>query len=431
MKNNLNDRLLLERFKKLSGVNKLTNNVPFNRDLFVFESVDFSSISKLAGNWKTKSQVAESCNMITAHLSKRLRANNNNAEIYKQVGFDINSTKITLEKINVNSTDVIGSQRWVIPLYLNYGPDAVRRFAQQTATAGKKADMDSAEYQKAGKMVYIGDIIIVPFVKTYQSFKINDVGGIFQWPSGVSRSTDNQNTILTIPQFVDWLSLNVVDGWAGENAQKAVEDYVQDPEVEDTVQDPAVDSDVESDVESTDASDELFEPEYTPFCKRNLKDGWYDANIVTGKSFLRLGDCGDAVEIAQEFINEVIYKVFNDLDTLETDGMYGPATINAVKKVQAKVGTNADGKYGQATHDAISKFLAAKPKIDQLSINQKTELDSNPIKLADLVPITPDVADRTGRGIIDKIKAGKQKRIEKRIARLNKKKAKFTRPKQF
>jgi peptidoglycan hydrolase-like protein with peptidoglycan-binding domain len=184
-------------------------------------------------------------------------------------------------------------------------------------------------------------------------------------------------------------------------------------------------------VDSATASDELFEPKYTPFCKRNLKDGWYDANIITGKSFLRLGDCGDAVEIAQEFINEIIYKVFNDLDTLEPDGMYGPRTINAVKLVQAKVGTNADGKYGKSTHDAISKFLAAKPKIDQLPVAQQTELDSNPIKLGDLVPITPAVSNSTGQKIIDRIKAGKQKRIEKRIERLNKKKAKFTRPKQF
>jgi hypothetical protein len=36
-----------------------------------------------------------------------------------------------------------------------------------------------------------------------------------------------------------------------------------------------------------------------------------------------------------------------------------------------------------------------------------------------------------GQSLLNKIKAGKQKRIEKRIARLNKKKAKFTRPKQF
>lgn len=186
-----------------------------------------------------------------------------------------------------------------------------------------------------------------------------------------------------------------------------------------------------TDIESTDDSDKIYEPEYTPFCKRNLKDGWYDVNIVTGKSFLRLGDCGDAVEIAQEFVNEVIYKVFDDLDTLEVDGMYGPSTINAVKKVQSKVGTSADGKYGKATHEAISKFLAAKPKIDQLPIDQKTELDRNPIKLGDLVPIAPAEERNIGQRLLDKIKANKQKRVQRRINRLNKKKAKLTRPKQF
>jgi hypothetical protein len=186
-----------------------------------------------------------------------------------------------------------------------------------------------------------------------------------------------------------------------------------------------------TDIESTDDSDKIYEPEYNPFCKRNLKDGWYDANIVTGKSFFRLGDCGDAVEIAQEFVNELIYKVFDDLDILEVDGMYGTSTINAVKNVQSKVGTRADGKYGKATHEAISKFLAAKPKIDQLPANQKTELERTPIKLGDLVPIAPAEERDTGQHLLDKIKANKQTRVQRRINRLNKKKAKLTRPKQF
>jgi hypothetical protein len=454
MKNNLNDRLLVERFKKLSGVNKLTNNVPFERDLFLFEAVDFSTLTRLVGNWSNKQQVIESSNMITMDLTNRLRANNNNAAIYKQVGFDIDSTRIILDTIGQTPADTspIGNKRWTIPLYLNYGPDAVRRYAQQTANAGTNANMDTAEYQKSGKNVYIGDILINPFIEPFANFKTNDVGAQFQWPEGVYRSTDNENRLLTIPQFVNWLRSNIVDDWAGENYQKAVEDYVQEPVVQDpdpednvnvqdpeaednvNVQDPEAEDNVnvqDPEAESTDDSDKIYEPIYTPFCKRNLKDGWYDANIVTGNSFLRLGDCGGAVEIAQEFINAVIYKVFNDLDTLEIDGMYGPITIDAVKKVQAKVGTKPDGKYGQATHNSISKFLAAKPKIDQLPIKQKTELDSNPIKLLDLVPIDPAVVSNTGQSLLNKIKAGKQKRIEKRIARLNKKKAKFTRPKQF
>lgn len=438
---NKSNKLLTERFQKLAGLTAIKHNMPFNKDLFyesvLNEATNLQALDALANNWDTKRNTNESTNLLCRDLSNSLRKMNDNADAYKSVQFQPKEQEIKLENMYGSQEKKDFElkngflQRWVIPLYLNYG-NSVRRFAQQAANAGIVSDMDAEEYKKAGKLVFIGNIIVVPILTATRSlsnlgFKKGEVFYSFEWPAEVSRTTPDG--VYDTEQFFGWLNLNVVDGWAMEPAQKAVDDYTEEPVIADP--DPESDTSTDATDTSADASDELFEPEYTPFCKRNLKDGWYDANIVPGNSFLRLGDCGDAVEIAQEFVNEVIYKVFDDLDTLEVDGMYGPATINAVKKVQSKVGTSADGKYGKATHEAISKFLAAKPKIDQLPVNQKTELDRNPIKLGDLVPIAPAEERNTGQRLLDKIKANKQKRVQRRINRLNKKKAKLTRPKQF
>jgi len=126
-------------------------------------------------------------------------------------------------------------------------------------------------------------------------------------------------------------------------------------------------------------------------CRRNLDNNWLLTILAKGKSYLRPGDCGDAVVTAQNQVNMLITGKFTeDIPNapLKEDGKYGPNTKKWVKKAQAKLGVSVDGYYGQETNDAIMKA---------------TRSGRSPGNVADPVDVADPVAsDATGTGLATK-----------------------------
>ena len=95
-------------------------------------------------------------------------------------------------------------------------------------------------------------------------------------------------------------------------------------------------------------------------CRRNLDNNWLLTILAKGKSYLRPGDCGDAVVTAQNQVN-MLFTGKNDFEDmpnppLKEDGKYGPNTKKWVRKAQSKLGgISVDGYYGQETDLAIMK----------------------------------------------------------------------------
>jgi peptidoglycan hydrolase-like protein with peptidoglycan-binding domain len=80
------------------------------------------------------------------------------------------------------------------------------------------------------------------------------------------------------------------------------------------------------------------------------QDGLYGPD--THQCLIDLG--GDAEEIAAEVIKVVQQEMKNlGYYTGEVDGVYGPATTDAVKLVQAECGLAQDGIYGPQTHQCL------------------------------------------------------------------------------
>ncbi len=115
------------------------------------------------------------------------------------------------------------------------------------------------------------------------------------------------------------------------------------------------------------------------FCKRNLDLDWYFDNIITGKSYLKQGDCGVAVETAQSHTNEFTTGDFasdGNFGPVKVDGMYGPQTRKYIRQVQDFLNLKPDGLYGQKTHDALinaiknSKSMKIDPRQPEKNISQ-------------------------------------------------------------
>ena len=88
-------------------------------------------------------------------------------------------------------------------------------------------------------------------------------------------------------------------------------------------------------------------------CKRDLDFNWFFDELKIGEDYLKKGDCGVAVEVAQDHINE-----YEGSEVIKVDGKYGTDTISQVKVVQAELDdVKADGYYGQKTYEAIVKAL--------------------------------------------------------------------------
>lgn len=62
------------------------------------------------------------------------------------------------------------------------------------------------------------------------------------------------------------------------------------------------------------------------------------------------------IKSLQEGLNNLLAdKKLSGFKKLDVDGIYGPATTAAVKKLQSKIGTTADGKWGENTAGAFKK----------------------------------------------------------------------------
>lgn len=138
------------------------------------------------------------------------------------------------------------------------------------------------------------------------------------------------------------------------------------------------------------------------WCKRNLNSDWYFDKLMNGLGYLKVGDCGDAVEIAQEHMNEFLQKDSGNsanIVPLNVDGKYGPKTKAEVQRVQKAINTKPDGYYGKKTHDALIKLIKSmttvvnEPEvIDKMDIRDPDNVlgknEPEPIKLQTLAPVT-------------------------------------------
>lgn len=116
-------------------------------------------------------------------------------------------------------------------------------------------------------------------------------------------------------------------------------------------------------------------PSSSSWCKRNLDIDWYFDKLKLGKGYLKKGDCGEAVEVAQDHMNEYEGSV-----AIKVDGKYGNDTIDEVKVVQDELDIKVDGYYGKTTHDALIRAIGggnspgapiATPKDDMKRIEPK------------------------------------------------------------
>ncbi|SFB17369.1 peptidoglycan-binding domain-containing protein [Clostridium frigidicarnis] len=75
----------------------------------------------------------------------------------------------------------------------------------------------------------------------------------------------------------------------------------------------------------------------------------HDASIVNynAEKFFQLWDRCDGVKDLQMRLSRIGYGY------LDKDGIYGPATKDAVMKFQRSYGLNADGLYGPSTHRVL------------------------------------------------------------------------------
>ena len=184
---------------------------------------------------------------------------------------------------------------------------------------------------------------------------------------------------------------------------------------------PGLKTDLPPGGSTTNTGEEIYDPKPSGgFCKRNLDIDWYFDNIIPGKSYLRLGDCGVAVETAQQHSNEFTTGDFasdGNFGPTKVDGMYGPQTIKYIKQVQDFLNLKADGLFGKKTHDALINAIKSSKsmKIDPISPEKSVP------QLRILAPVDPtDNAEMKSNAL-----KGKEKRQANRIKRLQAKQGKL------
>ena len=97
-----------------------------------------------------------------------------------------------------------------------------------------------------------------------------------------------------------------------------------------------------------------------------------------GKGYLKKGDCGEAVEVAQDHMNE-----YEGSEVIDVDGAYGNNTIKEVKVVQAELELKDDGYYGKKTHDALIRAIEAGKGAPDQPKSDMERIDSKPVKTID------------------------------------------------
>ena len=166
------------------------------------------------------------------------------------------------------------------------------------------------------------------------------------------------------------------------------------------------------------------------WCKRFLDIDWYFDKLKIGKGYLKKYDCGEAVEVAQDHMNE-----YEGSEVLEVDSAYGDKTIEEVKVVQGELDLKADGYYGQKTHDALIRAIGAgKGAPDQ---PEEIEIDTvvpGEVEVPDEIPVEVSVEDietvedefeKKAKDKALKRKNRKQKRGQRKLDRLGRKKTRY------
>jgi peptidoglycan hydrolase-like protein with peptidoglycan-binding domain len=102
---------------------------------------------------------------------------------------------------------------------------------------------------------------------------------------------------------------------------------------------------------SDEPQEDVASDEETSWCKKQLEEDWYWDTLVTGRGYLNVYYCGDAIVIAQEMLNKFLGLKGETL--IVVDGAYGPSTKAAIKKIQSLIGVKSDGLYGEKTHNAL------------------------------------------------------------------------------
>jgi hypothetical protein len=117
-------------------------------------------------------------------------------------------------------------------------------------------------------------------------------------------------------------------------------------------------------------SPEKSTPSSSSWCKRNLDIDWFFSKLVKGKDYLKKGDCGEGVQVAQDQIND-----YEGSEVINPDGKYGNDTITQVKVVQGELDLKDDGYYGKKTYDAIIMSIVNKTKKPVQSIDTNVDSD--------------------------------------------------------
>ena len=165
------------------------------------------------------------------------------------------------------------------------------------------------------------------------------------------------------------------------------------------------------------------------WCKRFLDVDWYFDKLMVGNGYLKSGDCGDAVGIAQDHMNE-----YEESEVIKPDNAYGPETIKEVKVVQDELGVKKDGYYGQKTHDVLIRAIGAgkgapdqlDPEVEKISTKGPEEISIDldqeievPDDTQDIgIDIDPDEFEKKAREKISKRQKRKNKRGKRKLNRL-------------
>jgi lysozyme len=79
-------------------------------------------------------------------------------------------------------------------------------------------------------------------------------------------------------------------------------------------------------------------------------------------SVLKIGDKGSAVMAMQKKLASVFFYPDKDAPNHGCDGVYGPKTVDAIRRFQLTHGTTADGIFGPNTAEALEKAITAQKK---------------------------------------------------------------------
>ena len=74
-------------------------------------------------------------------------------------------------------------------------------------------------------------------------------------------------------------------------------------------------------------------------------------------NLIREGDTGEKVRVLQYMLG-IVSEFYSNVPPVKVDGIFGPATLQAVKAVQRMAGLNEDGLVGEATWGALYRLYA-------------------------------------------------------------------------